>query len=177
MPPNKPAGCPSTVVMLSKHVPVLFSKNDDQAPWVCVIRGVSSNTRCVGYFACRSELSYLAQVCLHFDLKKGEKEGKKEKRSNQCEKQLTSWALSRNTLLLDIHRDHKDYEGQGVQGGHLDFHSSWALIWLKVRGHLIQSKVKNNNLINNSTCHTLLFVGKWIGKEIDKLSGRQELER
>ena len=85
MPTNKPAGCPSTVVMLSKHVPVLFSKNDDQAPWVCVIRGVSSNTRCVGYFGCRSELSYLAQVCLHFDLKKKKKKkgggGKKEVKS------------------------------------------------------------------------------------------------
>ena len=77
MPTNKPTGCPSTVVMLSKHVPVLFPKNNDQAPWVCVIRGVSSNTRCVGYFACRSELSYLAQVCLHFDLKTKHKKEKK----------------------------------------------------------------------------------------------------
>ena len=37
---NKPAGCPSTVVMETKHVPGLFSKTHDQSCGVCTCSSV-----------------------------------------------------------------------------------------------------------------------------------------
>ena len=34
---------------------------------------------------------------------------------------------SSSSLLLYVHRDHKDYEGRGAQDGHLDFHVARSL--------------------------------------------------
>ena len=38
--------------------------------------------------------------------------------------QLLNSERERVSMLLDIHRDHKDYYGQGAQGGHLNFHTA-----------------------------------------------------
>ena len=47
------------------------------------------------------------------------------------------WALryySSSSVLLYIHRDHKDYEGRGAQDVHLDFHTAPELwvVWLGI---------------------------------------------
>ena len=45
-PLDKPAGCPSTIIMQANHVPVLFSKPViDQAPYVCAAGSASLNAR------------------------------------------------------------------------------------------------------------------------------------
>ena len=42
----------------------------------------------------------------------------------------SSWAPSvSGSLLLNSHRNHKNYSGQGVQHGHLDFHTTLELWW------------------------------------------------
>ena len=36
----------------------------------------------------------------------------------------TNIVISLLLVLLYVHRNHKDYEGQGAQDGHLDFHTA-----------------------------------------------------
>ena len=57
---DKPAGCPSTTVVCTKHLHV-FWKNSNQASWICAIRSFSSNSRYVVCSACVSGRNYPAR--------------------------------------------------------------------------------------------------------------------
>ena len=60
----RPAGCPSTIVVYTKHVAVLFSKTTVKSFGGCTDLTVSSNSRGVVYFACLSGRSFVSPLAV-----------------------------------------------------------------------------------------------------------------
>ena len=128
------------------------------------IRGVSSNTRCVGYFACRSELSNLAQACLHIDLKKkGEKEGEKTE-VKSVRKTVDLWAFCRRNCCLTSTGTIRT-----IRAATSIFTQFLISDLAKSERSLDSVQSLKKNLINNSIMSYITLRWERIGKEIDKL--------
>ena len=57
------------------------------------------------------------------------RDGEPRTSTSTCTQLLSSdLSLSSNSLLLYVHRDHRDYYGRGDQDGHLDFHTAPSLL-------------------------------------------------